>query len=97
MIKCIQFQLPNGAGGIAAQMAVTELQQKINNLKETKKIGRFKITYESFYKMNVWFKDERDVTMFLLVWEITTGLKKATVVEKNEDEDPFIEERKREQ
>jgi len=89
MDRCVQFQLPNGAGGLGAQMVSSNIKKKLMHLKVQKKIGEYKIGHESYYKMNVWFKNESDYTAFCLVWDFETFRPTAKIVDCPKEKNPY--------
>lgn len=88
-VKCIQFTLPSGAGGMAAQMTAGRINKQLRKLFEEKRIGHYKTSHEKHYKMNLWFQDEQYLTILLLIWDGTNDFSKPAVVEKVITESPF--------
>lgn len=89
MNKCVQFILPSGTGGMAAQMYAYKITNQLKILLSEKKISGYKITHEKHYKLNVWLKEEKDITTMLLVWDTLKNYKKPYIVEKSIKENPY--------
>lgn len=89
MDKCLQFRLPSGAGGMAAQMTAGKIKNKLNELHSSKKIGLFKTSHEKHYKMNIWLENEYDYTTILLLWERQSVFSDPILVERPSTENPF--------
>lgn len=89
MNKCIQFVLPGGAGGMAAQMFVREIQNKLKSFVKENKISGYKTTHEKCYKFNVWFQNDKDITTIMLIWDSSKNYKEPIVLEKPLSENPY--------
>lgn len=62
--KCVVFDLPSGAGGMAAGMYKGQLTKEINHF-----VARHNIDFVSKtqnYKFKIWFDDDYHYTLFLL-------------------------------
>lgn len=68
--KYIVFDLPSGAGGMAAAIYNSQTLKKIRLFSE-----QYKIHYKSKTQKNtlrVWFEREEDYTLFFLVFDIAS-------------------------
>lgn len=93
--KCVQFILPSGAGGMAAQMAAGNIKKKLNEYVSNNQLSQYKTTHQNGYRMNVWFEDEKSITIFCLLWEIEKPFQGYTIVTKSIEENPFISQTKK--
>ena len=65
--RYVEFDLPNGVGGLATMMASKGIQQRI---KELSSLHNF--TYKAHqrnYKLRVFFDTEENITLFFLIWQ----------------------------
>lgn len=81
-MKCLEFSLPSGAGGMAAGMTGSRIRKMLNDLVARKIIGGFKIKIKK-YKLYVWLETDRDYTMFFLSWDQNRSWFKPTLIEKD--------------
>lgn len=62
--KCLVFDLPTGAGGMAAGMYKSQLMKAINLFVADHKIDY--VAKTANYKFKVWFNEDSHYTFFLL-------------------------------
>ena len=65
--KYVVFDLPSGAGGMAAAMYNGQILRKVKSFSE-----QYKVHYKSKthrYELRIWFEREEDYTLFFLVYE----------------------------
>ena len=65
--KCIVFDLPSGAGGMAAGIYKGIVQQNLRELHE--KHGLAYKSKTKNYKFKIWFEEESHYTLFFLVYD----------------------------
>ena len=82
VIKIIEFSLPGGGGGMAAQMARGLLLRRLRKFRDDYKFD-FVCNTEG-YILQVWFKDERAYTVFSLTYDTKDGWREYRIVEKEE-------------
>ena len=83
MKQCLSFNLPSGAGGMAAGMTRGAIMKKIRELISYKKIGREIKTHTEGYRLYVWLEHEVDYTTFFLVWEPQNSWQRPSVCDKD--------------
>lgn len=81
-MKCLEFRLPSGAGGMAAGYTRGSILSKLKKLKDENKIGVYKYATER-YLLRVWLEHERDYTTFFLLWNPASSWHGPTVTEKD--------------
>jgi len=64
--QCIVFDLPSGAGGMAASMYNGTIRAQLKELH--KKYGLAYKSKTKGYKFKIWFEKESDYTLFFLVY-----------------------------
>lgn len=80
LIKIIEFDLPTGAGGMAAQMARSFLLKRLRQFKEDYKFEFHHNT--NGYMLEVWFDDDKAYTIFVLTFDRDDGWRSYRLVEK---------------
>lgn len=68
VVKCLEFKLPSGAGGMAAGYTRQSIGKRLAALRDSGKIGPYKSKTEG-YAYKVWLEKESDYTIFFLLWE----------------------------
>lgn len=89
MNKCVQFTLPSGSGGMAAQMYAYKISNQLKKLVNENKITGYKISHEKHYKLNVWLQEEKDLTTMLLLWDSSKSYKEPSVIKKSIEDNPY--------
>ena len=87
-MKCINFTLPSGSGGMAAGHALQGIRKKLTKFCEQYKIDSYYSATEG-YNFYVWFNEDKFYTLFVLVWDNKEYWRQPTIVEKDKDSAPY--------
>ena len=66
-MKQIEFTLPRGAGGIAAQHCAYQITREVNELAERLKLSPKRSIRD--YRLVLTFDCDKDLTLFALTWQ----------------------------
>lgn len=83
--KCLEFNLPSGAAGMAAGMTRNAIGKQIHDLSKTHKFI-YKIKVKG-YKLKIWLEHEWAYSLVLLLWEAPGLFGKPKIVNENYIED----------
>lgn len=76
--KCIVFDLPSGAGGMAAGIYKSSVQRYLRELHE-----KYGLAYKSKTKVRqfkIWFEQDNHYTLFFLVYDFPRQWKKPYII-----------------
>ena len=79
-IRLLEFDLPSGGGGMAAQMARYKILKKFKELQD-----KHNLQYRSMtvgYKLEVWFENDEDYVIFFLAYDPKDDWRKFRYIEK---------------
>lgn len=79
--KCLVFDLPSGAGGMAAGMYKGQLTKAINNFCSRHSIDYVAKTHR--YTFKIWFNEDAHYTFFLLGFDWTSVWRKPYLADEN--------------
>lgn len=79
-VRLLEFDLPSGGGGMAAQMARYKILKKFKELQDTHHIQYKSMTVG--YKLEVWFENEEDYMIFFLAYNPKDDWRQFRVIEK---------------
>lgn len=82
-VKLLEFNLPQGAGGMSAQMARALIIRRFDQFRKEHGV-EFKY-FTAGYQFYVWFLKESDYTLFFLIHDINDGWRNYTLKEKEID------------
>ena len=78
--KCVVFDLPSGAGGMAAGIYGAAVQKNLQEL--YKQHGLFYKTKTKDRKLKVWFERESDYTLFFLIYDFPKQWRRPYIIEE---------------
>lgn len=71
LVKLIEFSLPHGSGGMAAQMARAIILRRFERFRD-----EYGVEFKHFstpYTLEVWFTKDSDYTLFFLTFDLNDG------------------------
>lgn len=80
LVKLLEFDLPHGSGGMAAQMARGLILRRFDRLRKEYGVEYKYLTVG--YKLEVWFLKDSDYTLFSLLYDTNDDWRPYRLVEK---------------
>lgn len=91
LVYCVEFQLPSGSAGMAAQMTAGKIKSQLRRLVDEKIIPGYKTKHEKSYKMLVWFPEEKFYSVFALIWQKEYSWLSPKIIQKPVIESPYYD------
>lgn len=80
-MKCVQYTLSTKSK-VVSTIAAANVVLELKRLEKAGKISRFNTSYEEPNYLNIWFDEEKQISVFLMISENLAFFKDPQVVER---------------